>query len=120
MEQRSGCKGMQIRWTKLYREFLPRSQEGQSMLETAVAMPLLLVISLNLINHGYFCFMVIALSAAPRQGAQYSTQGGQAITSSSPSTTLVSNLVYDNMTNAVHGATSGNTAVRVCTSAKGV
>jgi hypothetical protein len=51
---------------------------------------------------------------------QYSTQGGQAITSSSPSTTLVSNLVYENMTNAVHGATASNTSVRVCTSALGV
>ena len=106
MEQRSGRKGMQIRWTKLYRESLPGSQEGQSLLETAVAMPLLLGIAFNLINLGYFWFMVIALSAAPRLGAEYSTQGGQAITSSSPSTTLVSNLVYDNMTNAVHGATN--------------
>src|SRR5206468_8873969 len=77
-------------------------------------------IAFNLINVGYFWFMVLALAAAPRQGAQYSTQGGQAVTSSSPSTTLVSNLVYDNMTNAVHGATTANTAVRVCTSAKGV
>ena len=120
MEQRSGRKGMQIRWTKLYRESLPGGQEGQSLLETAVAMPLLLGIAFNLINLGYFWFMVIALSAAPRLGAEYSTQGGQAITSSSPSTTLVSNLVYENMTNAVHGATNANTAVRVCTSAKGV
>jgi Flp pilus assembly protein TadG len=96
-----------------------RDVEGQSLLETAVTMPLLLGISFNLINFGYFWFMVLALSAAPRQGVQYSTQGGQAITSSSPSTTLVKNLVYENMTSAVHGSTTANTAVRVCTSAKG-
>ena len=80
------------------------NEGGQSLLETAVAMPLLLGIAFNLINVGYFWFMVLALAAAPRQGAQYSTQGGQAITSSSPSATQVSDLVYDNMTNAVHGA----------------
>jgi Flp pilus assembly protein TadG len=97
-----------------------RNDQGQSLLETAVSLPLLLGIAFNLINVGYFWFMVLALSAAPRQGVQYSTQGGQAVTSSSPSTTLVSNLVYENMTNAVHGATSANTSVRVCSSAKGV
>src|SRR6266404_803895 len=95
-------------------------EEGQSLLETAVSLPLLLGVAFNLINVGYFWFMVLALAAAPRQGVQYSTQGGQAVTSSSPSTTLVSNLVYENMTNAVHGATTSNTSVRVCTSAKGV
>src|SRR5437660_2946079 len=108
MEQRSGRKGMQIRWTKLYREFLHGSQEGQSLLETAVAMPLLLGIAFNLINLGYFWFMVIALFAAPRLGAEYSTLGGQAITSSSTSTTLVSNLAFDNMHTAVHGVNSGD------------
>jgi Flp pilus assembly protein TadG len=98
-----------------------RHEDGQSLLETAVAMPLLLAIAFNLINLGYFWFMVLSLAAAPRQGVQYSTQGGQATTTtSSPSTTAVSNLVYENMTNAVHGATTLNTSVRVCTSALGV
>jgi Flp pilus assembly protein TadG len=97
-----------------------RDQEGQSLLETAFAMPLLLGVAFNLINLGYFWYMVLALSAAPRHGVQYSAQGGQAVTSSSPSTTQVSNLVYDNITNSVGGATSSNTSVRVCTNAKGV
>jgi Flp pilus assembly protein TadG len=106
-------------WMKLIRS--RRHEEGQSLLETAVAMPLLLGIAFNLINLGYFWFMVLTLAAAPRQGVQYSTQGGQATTTtSSPSTTAVSNLVYENMTNAVHGATTSNTSVRVCTSALGV
>src|SRR3954464_8927702 len=105
---------------KIVSRFFSRKDEGQSLLETAITMPLLLGIAFNLINIGYFWFMVLALAAAPRQGVQYSTQGGQAITSSSPNTTLVSNLVYENMTNAVHGATRSNTSVRVCSSAAGV
>src|SRR5437763_14704650 len=112
MEQRSGHKGMQIRWRKLYRVFLPGSQEGQSLLETAVAIPLLLGIAFNLINVGYFWFMVLSLSAAPRQGVQYASQGGSAsATVSAPGTTAVSNLVYENVTNAIKGATTSNVAV---------
>lgn len=98
-----------------------RHEDGQSLLETAVAMPLLLGIAFNLINLGYLWFMVLTLAAAPRQGVQYATQGGQAITrAAAPNTTAVSTLVYDNMTNAVHGATNSNTSVRVCSNTKGV
>ncbi|HLB86709.1 MAG TPA: hypothetical protein VJK29_03565 [Terriglobales bacterium] len=96
-------------------------EEGQSLLETAVAMPFLLGIAFNLINVGYFWFVVLALSAAPRHAVQYASQGGQAsATVSAPGTTAVSNLVYENLTNAIVGATTSNVAVRVCTSAKGV
>src|SRR6478752_9759106 len=98
-----------------------RHDEGQSLLETAIAMPLLLGIAFNLINLGYFWFVVLSLAAAPRQGVQFSTQGGAFITTASaPSVTAVSSLVFDNMTNAVHGASSSNTGVRVCSSSVGV
>lgn len=98
-----------------------RGEVGQSLLETAFSIPLLLGIAFNLINLGYFWFMVLALSAAPRQGAQYATQGGAAGTAAAaPGTTSVSNLVYENLTNGIKGVTTANAAVRVCTSAKGV
>jgi len=96
-----------------------KGQGGQSLLETAIAIPLLLGLAFNIINWGYLWFMVLALSAAPRQGVQFATQGGAADLSGPPSAVAVSNLVYDNMTNAVQGATTSNTAVRVCTSALG-
>jgi Flp pilus assembly protein TadG len=100
---------------------LSQPQDGQSLLETAIAMPLLLGVSFNIINFGYMWFMVLTLSAAPRAGVEYASQGGQAITTASaPGTTAVSNLVYDNLTNAISGATTSNAAVRVCTSAKGI
>ncbi len=95
-----------------------RGQEGQSLIETAISMPLLLSIAFNIINWGYLWYMVLALSAAPRMGAEYATQGGQVTIT--PGTTAVSNLVYENITNSVKGATTSNTSVRVCTSAKGV
>jgi len=100
---------------------LSQGEAGQSLLETAIAMPLLLGISFNIINLGYIWFMVLTLSAAPRLGAEYASQGGQAVqTISAPTTTAVKNLVYDNLTNAISGATTSNAAVQVCTSAKGV
>ena len=99
----------------------PRGEEGQSLLETAFAMPVMLGVAFNLINIGYFWYMILVLSVAPRMGVQYATQGGAAIqTSTAPGTTAVKNLVYENMTNAVTGATNANVSVRVCTSAKGV
>jgi Flp pilus assembly protein TadG len=98
-----------------------RGEEGQSLLETAVTMPLLLAVAFNLINVGYFWVVVLHLSAASRQGVQFASQGGAAATTiSAPTTAAVSNLVYENLTNAIKGATTSNVAVRVCSSAKGV
>ena len=97
-----------------------RGQEGQSLVETAIVMPLLLGLAFNIINWGYLWFMVLALSAAPRMGAQYATQGGAAGTATSPGSTAVSNLVYDNLTHAIKGATTSNAAVQVCSSSIGV
>jgi hypothetical protein len=98
-----------------------RADDGQSLLETAFTMPLLLGIAFNLINVGYFWVVMLSLSAACRHGVQYSSQGGVAIaTVSAPGTTAVSNVVYDNVTNAIKGATTSNVAVQVCSSAKGV
>ena len=95
-------------------------QDGQSLIETAIAMPLLLGLAFNIINWGYLWFMVLALSAAPRMGVQYATQGGAAGTGTTPGTAAVRDLVWENLTNAVHGATTSNVAVQVCSSAKGV
>jgi len=96
-------------------------EEGQSLLETAVTMPLLLAIAFNLINVAYFWFVLLSLSAASRQGVQFASQGGSAAgTISAPTTAAVSDLVYANVTNAISGTTSSSVAVRVCSSTKGV
>ena len=42
--------------------------QAQSLIETALAMPLLLSISFNIINFGYFWFLLLTMSAAPRVG----------------------------------------------------
>src|SRR5437867_12251323 len=110
--------------TMWQREFIHgrrfKGQEGQSLVETALTLPLLLGIGFNIINWAYLWFMVLALSAAPRMGVEYATQGGAAGTATAPGTTAVRDLVWENVTNAVRGATTSNVAVQVCSSAKGV
>src|SRR5215470_17748452 len=93
-------------------------QEGQSLLETAVSMPLMLGVAFNIINWGYFWFMVLSLAAAPRMAVQYASQGGVVV--NAPTTTGVRDVAYNNMTNMIHGATTSNAAVRVCTYGQGV
>lgn len=104
-----------------------RGESGQSLLETAVAVPLLLAIAFNIINFGYFWFMVLALSAAPRQGVQYATQGGYALSTTTgiPTADNICNLVGDNVGNAVlHSSTltcgaDTKVQIRVCSNAVG-
>lgn len=106
-------------WRRLF--LREQRDEGQSLLETAVTMPLLLGIAFNIINLGYFWFTILTMSAAPRVAVEYSAQGGMSVsTQAPPSASAVSTLVYDNMTHAINGATSANTSVRVCSSAVGV
>lgn len=97
-----------------------RGQEAQSLVETAIALPILLGVGFNIINWGYFWFMILALSAAPRMGVQYATQGGAAGTATAPATAAVRDLVWENVTNAVQGSTTATVAVQVCSSTKGV
>lgn len=110
-----------MRRTRLAKHLQFNGQGGQSLLETAVSLPLLLGLAFNVINFGYMWFMVLTLAAAPRMGAQYATQGGAAGASTEvPSATQVTNLVLDNVTGAVRGATTSTVGVQVCTSAIGL
>jgi Flp pilus assembly protein TadG len=112
---------MSRKQTSLADQRAPNQEEGQSLLETAFAMPLLLALAFNIINFAYMWILLLTLSAAPRMGAQFASQGGAAGTASAvPVASAISNLVYDNVTNTIRGATSSNTAVQVCTKAVGV
>lgn len=97
------------------------NEHGQSLIEAAIAIPLLLMLGFNAINIGYFWFMVLALSASPRQAVQYASQGGAAMANSSaPIATAVKDVLYDNVTNAISGATTSNVSAQVCVTANGV
>ena len=53
-----------------------RPTQGQSMIETALLLPILLLIAFNAINFGYFFFVAVNMAASPRSGVQYAIIGG--------------------------------------------
>ena len=97
-----------------------RSSEGaQSLVETALVIPLFLMITFNAANFGYFFFVAVNLASAPREGVEYSIQGfatpgSLSLPNAGPSSavTSISWLTYQDMA-ALH--LSANAQVQVCT-----
>lgn len=68
------------RFSSLLPRRIPRvygnaTDSGQSLIETALAVPFLLLIALNAINFAYYFFVAINLAASPRNGVEWSVQG---------------------------------------------
>jgi len=102
-----------------------RSSEGaQSLIETALVLPLFLIITFNAANFGYFFFVAVNLAAAPRAGVEHSIQGfstpGQLnLPAAGPITNeaTVSWLTYQDMAGLRN---SSSAQVQVCTKALGM
>jgi hypothetical protein len=113
---------------------------GQSLIETALALPFLLLIALNAINFAYYFFVAINLAAAPRNAVEYSVQGfatpsqlsiptagsacGPASSGDTSYSLSVSTLAYNDMTRVLPYNGGGNPCpnigeVQVCNSANG-
>ena len=98
---------------------------GQSLVETAFMLPLLVLLVLNVVNLGYFFLVIVNLTGAARSATLYSTQGGAtpfagSIPSSggsAPTTTTnsVAYLIYQDLTGALGSPTS--VTVQVCSQA---
>jgi Flp pilus assembly protein TadG len=52
-----------------------KNSRGQSLVETALIVPLLLILILNAINFGYFLLVTLNLTSATRNGIEYAIQG---------------------------------------------
>jgi Flp pilus assembly protein TadG len=96
---------------------LHRSRQGQGLIETAVLLPFLLVLTFNAINIGYFFFVYLNLATAPRQGAQYSILGSVTTVNDLPGADAVHQLLSDDITGAMSSASA--TPARVCSLALG-
>ena len=115
-----------------------RSSSGQALIETALILPLLLMIVLNAINFGYFFLTALNITSSSRTSGLYSVMGGatpSAIalptagppTTACPATTVTStvgDLALQDLCGAVFSpSTSGassNTGIQVCSSTVGV
>src|SRR5256885_5682283 len=95
---------------------LATDSRGQSLVETALMIPLLLVLILNAVNFGYFLLVTLNLTSAARSGIEYAIQGSSAIANTSlpratgNAATTVSSLI----TQELSSFNSGTLAVRVC------
>src|SRR5207244_1435055 len=96
-----------------------RASMGQSMIETVLMLPLLLLLLLNAVNFGFYFFVTLNLTAAPRTSAEYSTMGfdtPSAISlpdSGPPSGTLTSSYItQQDMTGAVYNPTAAS--IQIC------
>jgi hypothetical protein len=103
-----------------------RRQSGQSIVETILMMPVLLLFLLNAVNFGYFFFVATNLAAAPRAGVEYSIMGGATpsaieLPASGPSTNQLTSsfLTYEDMRGALNSPTT-RAAVRVCSPSIGI
>jgi hypothetical protein len=101
------------------------SCSGQSLVETALLVPFLLMLALNAINFGYFFFVAVNLAAAPRSGVEYSIQGfetpvAMSLPDAGPTATAtsVSWLTLNDMTGAL--ASGGSAKVQVCSQSIGL
>jgi hypothetical protein len=98
---------------------LIRDRQGQSLVEAALLLPILLAIVLNAANMGYFFYVYLNLATATRQGAEYSIQGAASYQQSSlPTAASVSSLVYADITGAIPATAS--TPSRVCSLSLGL
>src|SRR5579864_7632590 len=95
-----------------------RGREGQSLLEAALFLPVLLLLTFNAVNMGYVFFAYLNMATASRQGAEYSIQGVQTVpTNNLPGPDQVKSLVLDGLSTSIPG---GSTApLRLCTAGGG-
>lgn len=105
------------------REFSGTS--GQALIETALIVPFLLMLALNVVNFGYFFLVAVNLAASPRSGAEYSILGGAtppspalAPAGGATTTNSVSYLSLNDMTGALYNG--GAAGVQVCSSTVGL
>ncbi len=107
--------------TRLSPSSVIRSRSGQSLVETALLLPILLMIVFNAVNIGYYFYIAVNLATAPRQGVEYSILGpASQVQSGLPDAASIGTLVASSFTGAIASATSANTSIRVCTAALGL
>src|SRR5215467_13561520 len=98
---------------------LRRDSRGQSLVETALMLPLLLVLILNVVNLGYFFLVAINLTGSARISTLYSIMGSATPSSSqlpppgsSSNLLSVTYLAYQDMTGALWNPTGAS--VQIC------
>jgi hypothetical protein len=98
------------------------NSRGQSLVETALMLPLLIMVVLNVVNLGYFFLVAVNLTGAARTATMYSVEGSSTPAAAqlpssggaSPNTNLLSvtYLAFQDMTGALWNPTGAS--LQVC------
>jgi hypothetical protein len=104
---------------------LAKGCSGQALIETAIILPLILLLILNIINFGFFFVVALNLTASPRSGVEYSilgfqTPGSLSLPSAGPpsATDTISYLSQQDLTGALSAPTGAT--IQVCSSTVGL
>src|SRR5690242_9183978 len=113
------CSEVMMRTMQFGKRIAHKRPSGQAMIETILAMPLLLFVVLNAINMGYVYIVATNLAAAPRVAAEYSIMGfetpaASALADAGPigTTSTVSYLARQDLTGALFAPATAS--VQVC------
>lgn len=123
-----GLRGKAVIMARTSLRLFHRREGGQSLIETALVLPILLLLAFNAINFGYFFFVAVNLAASPRSGVQYSIVGFATpatlrLPDAGPtaSNVTVSYLTYRDMQGVLLSSSDFSTArVQVCTKMLGI
>lgn len=104
---------------------LARNSWGQSLVETALMLPLLILIVLNVVNLAYFFLVTLNLTGAARTSTTYSIEGSYTPYAlqepqsggSAPTTTpgTVAYTAYEDLIGALWNPSNSNNSIQVCT-----
>jgi Flp pilus assembly protein TadG len=98
---------------------LSREQQGQSLIEVALMIPIFTVLVCYAVDFGFFLLVATSLNSAARNAMEYSIQGTSSFAQASePAASVVSNLAIAAI--GLSGASTSTVSVRVCSSAVGV
>jgi Flp pilus assembly protein TadG len=96
-----------------------RGQEGQSLIEVALMIPIFTVLVCYAVDFGYFLLVATSLNSAARNAMEYSIQGTSSpAQAAEPSAAVVSSLAIASI--GLAGVSTATVSVRVCSSAVGV
>jgi Flp pilus assembly protein TadG len=93
-----------------------RGSRGQSLVETALMIPLLLLLILNAVNVGYFFLVTLNLTSATRTGIEYAIEGSSTPSNASlPTVTGSSATTVSSLISAELGSfNAGTLQVQIC------
>ncbi len=96
-----------------------RGQDGQSLIEIALMIPIFTILVCYAVDFGFFFMVASSLNSAARNAAEYSIQGTSSpAQAAEPSATVVANLALAGI--GLSGASTSTVSVRICSSAVGV